>query len=344
MIHSLPRGAEGPAPAGGLDQADLHLRPAQGLDVEGQEDQKLVTVAPRNRFPARMGDTSDYRVPTIDGLLRRALARGPDGGLSLTLDPRFQGLPDTAHGGTVLAAFDALAEVPGPRRLRGTYRKRVPLEVPLRLEVSRAGDGVDCRLSDQSATLLADGRVEPVAHDDRSAGGAGHRPALSPLPVSTTCFACGVDNAIGLQVRLGFDETAVGGTWAPREPFRTEDGWLASAALTALLDETAFWLGALASGESGMTTELAVDLRGPLPFGPPLVVHGRREAVRPRGEDARYWDTEVVATDAAGAPVASARITFVAVRGAARRLVNGLLAMNPPEVVGRVFPAYTRPA
>jgi len=27
-------------------------------------------------------------------------------------------------------------------------------------------------------------------------------------------------------------------------------------------------------------------------------------------------------------------------RGAARRLVTGLLALNPPDVVRRVFPAY----
>jgi hypothetical protein len=40
--------------------------------------------------------------------------------------------------------------------------------------------------------------------------------------------------------------------------------------------------------------------------------------------------------------VATARITFVAVRGAARRLVTGMLAMNDPACVRRVFPAYTR--
>ena len=45
---------------------------------------------------------------TIDSVLRRSLAdRGGD--FVLTLDPAFQGLPDAAHGGSVLAAFDALA-------------------------------------------------------------------------------------------------------------------------------------------------------------------------------------------------------------------------------------------
>jgi hypothetical protein len=40
--------------------------------------------------------------------------------------------------------------------------------------------------------------------------------------------------------------------------------------------------------------------------------------------------------------VATAHITFVVVRGAARRLVSGMLAINDPECVRRVFPGYTR--
>jgi len=40
--------------------------------------------------------------------------------------------------------------------------------------------------------------------------------------------------------------------------------------------------------------------------------------------------------------VASASITFVAVRGAARRLVSGMLAINAPDLLRRVFPTYIR--
>jgi hypothetical protein len=77
-------------------------------------------------------------------------------------------------------------------------------------------------------------------------------------------------------------------------------------------------------------------------FGTPIVVTGARARTRARGDDARFWETEIAAADDAGRLVASGRITFVAVRGAARRLVTGLLAMNPPDVLRRVFPAYTR--
>ena len=48
----------------------------------------------------------------------------------------------------------------------------------------------------------------------------------------------------------------------------------------------------------------------------------------------------LAARDADGRLVASAAITFVAVRGTARRLVTGLLAVNAPDLLRRIFPAY----
>src|SRR5206468_7380102 len=135
--------------------------------------------------------------------------------------------------------------------------------------------------------------------------------------ISRGCFACGSDNPLGLAVQLRADETAVGGTWTPRPGFRRTDGTLSPLALTTLLDEAAFWLGALATGESGMTTELRVALHADAPFDAPVTVSAARASVRPRNEDPRYQETEIVAR-AGGHVVATARITFVVVRGAAR--------------------------
>jgi acyl-coenzyme A thioesterase PaaI-like protein len=211
--------------------------------------------------------------------------------------------------------------------------------VPLRLVAAGGRDRLECRLLDASNATLVDGVVGPPA-----AGGADGPPpratAGQPLPVSSTCFACGVDNARGLRVRLGHDEARVGGAWRPLAAFRAGDGTLAPVALTTLLDETAFWLGALASGESGMTTELAVTLPAPVPFGPTITVAGSRARVRARPDDPRYWDTEIEAWDETGRLAARARITFVAVRGAGRRLAAWLLPVNAPEVVRAVFPTY----
>lgn len=276
-------------------------------------------------------------MPTTDALLRAAVSGAADD-LTLTLDASFQGLPDTAHGGTLLAVFDAVAERPGPREIAAHYRRRVPLGAPLTLAVTRSAPGVACRVLDGAATVLVEGQVHMTQPADLPGGSAA---GDVPLPVSRTCFACGVDNPIGLRARLAFDAHAVGGTWKPDARFITSDGRLATVALTTLLDEAAFWLGALATGESGMTTELRVTLHDAAAGGAAVHIRGERGAVRPRAEDGRYWETRVGAWDESGRLLATAAITFVTVRGAARRLVSGLLGVNPIAVVRRVFPAYT---
>src|SRR5262249_24257744 len=98
---------------------------------------------------------------------------------------------------------------------------------------------------------------------------AGHDPRAYPLPISRTCFACGTDNELGLRAQLAFDADTVRANWQPRPPFRRADGTLAPAALTTLLDEAAFWLGALATGESGRMTELRVALPHHAPVAAP---------------------------------------------------------------------------
>ena len=274
---------------------------------------------------------------TIDALLRRAL-RPSDDELTLTLDPAFQGLPDMAHGGTVLALFDAVADRRGARRVAGLYRRRVPVDAPLALRVRRAGATVTCELLDTADTTLVEGGVEPAA-----AEGAAIAPPSGdgwPLPVSVGCFACGVDNPLGLRARLAFDDAHVWVTWRPTDRFRAADGTLASVALSALVDEVAFWLGALATGEAGMTTRIDVALADDVPFGTAVTAVGARAEVRPRAGDPRYLETRVSAADEAGRLLAAARITFVAVRGAARKLAPRMADVNPTDVVRRVFPAY----
>jgi hypothetical protein len=275
---------------------------------------------------------------TIEATLRDAVA-GDGVERTLTLPPLLQGLPDTAHGGSVLALVDRLAARRGPRTVDGRYHRRVPLGVPLRIALDRADDALGCRVSDGAGMLLVDGRVAAL---DAPAAAKADGPArdAAPLPVSTSCFACGTDNPLGLQARLAFDAATVSATWTPRAPFRDASGSLATAALTTLLDEAAFWLGALATGESGMTTVLRVRLLADVPADAPVSVAGPRAKVRAHADDARYWDTRVSARGPDGRLLADAEITFVAVRGAARRLVAGLRATNPDDVVRRVFPAY----
>lgn len=274
-------------------------------------------------------------------ILRRGIRRAGEQ-FVLVLDPVFQGLPNTAHGGSVLAAFDAVAGGDGPRRLVGHYRRRVPLDVPLTLTRASHDGAQELALTDSGGILLVDGGVaasEAPTGNDSSPPARAHAAQL--LPVSRVCLACGIENPQGLQARLAADDETVTATWMPRPTF-CDGRTLAPLALTTLLDETAFWLGALASGESGMTTELDVTLHGKATGDRPLTVWGERSATQPRNDDPRYWQTHVRAVDAGGRLVASAAITFVAVRGAARRLAAALAELNPPEIVYRVFPAYAR--
>ncbi len=276
----------------------------------------------------------------MDEVIDACLA-GSGSSRQLTIDLRFQGLPDTAHGGSILGVFDRLRGAGGPREVLGTYRRRVPPGVPLGLQIGRAGDGETFALRDERGPLV-DGHVVPIVADGTDPVVVS--PVGVPLPISTTCFACGIDNPIGLRLQLQQDDSAVWGEHVPGEHFRAADGSVATVALTTALDETAFWLGALATGESGMTTEVRVRLHRPARFGEPLVISGSRRRVRPLATDPRYLVTEPTVHDASGRLIASARITFVTVRGAARRLVAGMLAMNPPELLHRVFPTYASPS
>jgi hypothetical protein len=275
---------------------------------------------------------------TIDATLRGAVS-GAGTGLTLTLDPAFQGLPESAHGGSLLALYDALAARGGARTLRGRYLRRVPVGVPLAFTMTRDAGAAAFSVAEHDGTVLADGRVvEPETLADGIVPAPGAEAAL--LPVSLSCLACGLENSRGLRAQLTFDSRIVGGAWTPRPEFRADHGRLSPIALTTLLDEAAFWLGALASGESGMTTDLAITLHADAPSDAPVLISGERGATRPRADDPRYWETQASARDEAGRLLATAAITFVAVRGAARKLVTGLLAINPPEVVRRAFPAY----
>src|SRR4029450_6886660 len=87
-----------------------------------------------------------------------ALRRAPEGSGAervLTLDAAFSGLPDTAHGGSVLAAFDAVAGRTGPRELRGHHLRRVPPATPLRLRVEPSPDGCRLELFDDATVLVS---------------------------------------------------------------------------------------------------------------------------------------------------------------------------------------------
>jgi hypothetical protein len=101
---------------------------------------------------------TDAAALSTHAILERA-ASGDGATRIVTLDPHFQGLPDAAHGGTILALFDSVASANGARTIAGVYRRRVPLATPLQLIIDRADTATHLSLSD-GATLLVDGVVD----------------------------------------------------------------------------------------------------------------------------------------------------------------------------------------
>ena len=169
-------------------------------------------------------DTNDYRMDTIAAVLARSLA-GRGGDLTLTLDPAFQGLPDTAHGGSVLAVFDVLAGLPAPRAVGGVYRKRVPLGVPLGLAHTHAGAAHVFTLLDADGAVLVDGRVAEAAADAEAGGGRGprrgplllapagrHAPPVWPMVGASSASEEVELPATGFVLHTAFEQDAPPGT------------------------------------------------------------------------------------------------------------------------------------
>lgn len=113
------------------------------------------------------------------------------------------------------------------------------------------------------------------------------------------------------------------------------------ALFTVLLDEIAWWLGALASGEAGVTTEISVTLDRPVSaFGEPVVVLGERERTAPLDRKRHFWNADAAIFTAAGDRLAWGSVVFAASRAYSARLIPKLLAVNSPESISRVFPRH----
>ena len=225
---------------------------------------------------------------------------------SVTVPVRFNGPPDSAHGGYCAGLIAALVDDPVLVELRAPP----PLAVPMR--VVESGDGVEVF---DGEVLVARARrspapdfappavvsIEAAAHAaDGYAGFVDH-----PFP---TCFACGPERSAGDGLRIFAgpvpEAGMVAASWRPDPAFAAPDGSLDPAIVWAALDCPSGF--AVFDGRVAVLAGLQVRQDQPVPVGDELVVLGWG-----RGEDGRKLRAASAIQDAAGRVLAVAEALWI---------------------------------
>jgi hypothetical protein len=229
---------------------------------------------------------------------------------SLAIPARFNGPPDSGHGG--YSAGLAASLVDGPAEV--ALRAPPPLETPLAVE----------RRDDGSAALLDEGRVvlearpaeldvdppPPVPVDDAVAAEAGSF-FLSDQHPFPTCFACGPKRADGDGLRLFAGRVAEGdvfaAAWTPAAEFAGPDGAVDPLFVWAALDCPSS--APAMTGTTKVLASLAVELRAHVKVGEPHVIGSWRI-----GRDGRKHWNGVTLWDAEGGVCALGRALWIELR------------------------------
>jgi hypothetical protein len=257
---------------------------------------------------------------------------------------QLQSWPGIVHGGCLVALLDdaaaRLGRVPGPRRVEGRLTSSVPTETALALRADRGDGGVGLTLLQSGHTLTSGSVVELPAAPAAAHGWSGSRDGSS-LPMSDHCLACGAENPLGLQAALSFDDEGVWVRLAPPAPWRAAGNRIHPALAPVLLDEVAWWLGALSMKQGGLTNRLAVSLHDPAAsFDDGLVAAGRFADVTPVDRKRTFWRTETTLRTASGALIASASIVFRGGADYSERQIPYFRPRTPAAVFRRMFPNY----
>ena len=280
---------------------------------------------------------------TIARAFEQAL-RLPGAGPGQIEAPRqLQSWPGIVHGGCLVALVDAaaarLGRPPGPRRLEGRLTSSVPTESVLEIEANHA-DGTAALTISLGGHILTSGTVTALETERLDAPWWGGARGVT-LPMSEDCLACGARNPLGLQVALAFDDEGVWARLEPRQPWRLPDERLHPALVPVLLDEVAWWLGALVMKEGGLTNRLAISIReADLPADGAVVAAGRFDRVAPVDRKGTFWRSELALGTAAGEVLATATIVF---RGGPEYSTSQMpyfRSRAPVDVFRRMFPNH----
>lgn len=285
-------------------------------------------------------------VETVAEVMAAAARLGPDGRGRFFAPSSLQSWPGIVHGGGLVALLDTAARSLGgggrPRRVEGRLTSSVPLETALDLEAHADGGAITVSIVERGQPLtsaaITAAEIGTVPADPGQ--GLDSREGW-PLPFSDQCLACGAHNPLGLQLGLRFDHDGVWARFVPRAPWRGPGGRLDPALPAVLLDEMAWWLGALVTKEGGLTNRIDLTLIRPDAVVPgPLVAVGRFEAVTPVDRRRTFWRTHSALLAADGAVLATAAIVFRAGADYSTRQMAFFRARTDPEIFARMFPNH----
>ena len=283
---------------------------------------------------------------SIGAALTAAAEVPAEGHAPLHASPLLQSWPGIVHGGGMVALFDSVATRLGAASASRTIDARltssVPTGVALSLEGRRDDDGTIRMTVMEGEQTLASGAVGGLDRNDVgidaiwSGGDDGW-----PLPGTDHCLACGALNPLGLGARLRFDEH---GVWARVEPgtrWLEDNGGPHPALGPVLLDEVAWWLGALAMREGGLTNRLHLTVSEPRGAPKtPFVAAGRFDRVTSVDRRRSFWRTETALASADGQVLATASIVFRGGPEYSDRQMNHFRRRTPPDVFRRMFPNH----
>jgi hypothetical protein len=285
-------------------------------------------------------------VKTIGHAVKAAIRLADQHCGQLRVSPALQSWPGIVHGGAVVAVLDAVAirlGVTGRARIvEGRLTSSLPPDTDLELEAEPWEDGLTLNVF-RNREVLSSGTIRPgrdaAVGDAIWAGGADG----TLLPTSDDCLACGARNPLGLQLAPRFDDEGVWAVSMPGREWRRPDGSLDDATLPVLLDEIAWWLGALVAKEGGVTNRIALTLSAPVPAGVPLVVSGRFGDVTPIDKRRMFWRTSCAVRLVDGTPCATASIVFRGGPEYSQHQLPYFRARTPSTVFRRMFPGYAGP-
>jgi hypothetical protein len=283
--------------------------------------------------------------PRVADVMAAAAQLRPDGRGRFRAPPALQSWPGIVHGGGLVALLDTAARALGgddrPRHLEGRLTSSVPIDTPLEMEGHAAGATTVTILDGTqplTSVAIAPGPGEDVAPDPgwRADGREGWA-----MPRSDQCLACGAHNPLGLQLGLRFDGDGVWARFVPRDPWRHPDDRLAPALPAVVLDEIAWWLGALVTREGGLTNRIALTLLRPDAAAPgPVTAVGRFADVTAVDRRRTFWRTRSALLGADGTLLATAAIVFRAGADYSERQLAFFRSRTDPEVFARMFPNH----